>query len=189
MKIYISLPIDFDKKDYKNFNQGIVHLKKMGHNVLDFSDYNVTTKENVAKLFTQYEKSLKDTEIVVAEVSNPDSKVGYEIAKAFSEKKFVIALEKDSTKIKINPIVHGNSSKNMIYSKYNEKNIGEVIEKTVKEATKRLDSKFILIISPEIDRYLDWSSSTKRMHKAQVVRNALDQMMKKDRDYKNYLNS
>jgi nucleoside 2-deoxyribosyltransferase len=189
MKIYVSLPLDFEEEDMKAFVDGVNHLKKLGHNVVDTTGHNAKSKENAEKLFSHSDKSLKDTDIVIAEVSKSDSKVGYEIAKAFNEKKFVIALENEEATEQVNPIVHGNKSKNLMHTKYHKKNITTVIENTVKEAAKRLDSKFILIISPEIDRYLDWSSTTKRMHKAQIVRNALEQMMKKDKDYKNYLNS
>jgi nucleoside 2-deoxyribosyltransferase len=189
MKIYVSLPLDFEEKDMKAFMEGVSHLKKLGHNVVDTTGHNAKSKENAEKLFSHSDKSLKDTDIVIAEVSKSDSKVGYEIAKAFNEKKFVIALENENAVDKVNPIVHGNTSKNLMHTKYHKDNITAIIEESVKEAAKRLDSKFILIISPEIDRYLDWSSTTKRMHKAQIVRNALEQMMKKDKDYKNYLNA
>lgn len=189
MKIYISLPLDFEEKDMKAFMDGISHLKRLGHNIVDTTGHNALNATNAERLLAHSDKSLKDTDIVIAEVSKSDSKVGYEIAKAFNEKKFVIALENHESTDKVNPIVHGNKSKNLMHSKYNRENITAVIEESVKEAAKRLDSKFILIISPEIDRYLDWSSTTKRMHKAQIVRNALEQMMKKDKDYKSYLNS
>lgn len=189
MKIYVSLPLSFEEKDMESFMEGISHLKKLGHNVVDTTGHHAKTVEHAEKLFTHSDKSLKDTDIVIAEVSRSDSKVGYEIAKAFNEKKFVIALENEEASGKVNPIVHGNKSKSLMHNKYHKGNITAVIEESVKEAAKRLDSKFILIISPEIDRYLDWASTTKRMHKAQIVRNALEQTMKKDKDYKNYLNS
>jgi len=52
--------------------------------------------------------------------------------------------------------------------------------------TNKIDSKFILIISPEIERYLQWASKTKRMHKAQIVRLALEASIKKDKEYMNF---
>ncbi|MBE0574187.1 hypothetical protein IH575_04770 [Candidatus Dojkabacteria bacterium] len=189
MKIYVSLPLNFEEKDIKAFTEGVSYLKKLGHNVVDTSGQNAKTKENAAKLLAHSDRALKDTDIVIAEVSKSDSKVGYEIAKAFSEKKFVIALEHEESGTNVDPIIHGNKSKSLLHLRYNNKNVTSIIEKAIKEAAKRLDSKFILIISPEIDRYLDWAASTKRMHKAQIVGNALEQTMKKDKDYKNYLSA
>ena len=37
-----------------------------------------------------------------------------------------------------------------------------------------------------MDRYLNWASKTKRTHKAQVVRSAVEQMIKKDKEYREY---
>src|SRR5260221_8298707 len=170
MKIYVSLPLNFDEKDLKAFLEGVAHLKKLGHNVLEHSTGKIENKDHAARVFSNSEKAIKDTDIVIAEVSNSDSKVGFEIARAFNEKKFVIALEnEDSTGDKINPIIHGNKTKSLIHKKYRSNDIIAVIESSLKEAASKLDSKFILIISPEIDRYLDWASQTKRMHKAQIV--------------------
>lgn len=187
MKIYISLPTNFNSKDLSTFLEGVSHLKKLGHNVVDLSDKELKTSEHATELFKNAEKAIKDTDIVIAEVSKSDSKVGFEIARAFSEKKFVIALELEDGKETVNPVIHGNKSKSLIHKRYHAKNIIEVIEDSVKEAASKLDSKFILIISPEIDRYMVWAAQTKRMHKAQVVRSALEQMIKKDTDYRNYL--
>lgn len=187
MKIYVSLPLNFDEKELKSFLEGVAHLKKLGHNVLEHTSGKVENKDHAARLFTNSEKAIKDTDIVIAEVSNSDSKVGFEIARAFNEKKFVIALENVEKAEKVNPIIHGNKTKSLIHKKYSSTDIIAVIESSLKEAASKLDSKFILIISPEIDRYLDWASQTKRMHKAQIVRNALEQTMKKDREYRTYL--
>lgn len=187
MKIYISLPIESNETKLSSFLEGVSHLKKLGHNILETGRNNTKTKDNTFKYFTHSEKSIKDADIVIAEVSEVDGKIGYEIAKTVSEKKLVIALENEIAKSKQNPIIHGNSSKNIIYQKYNKSNIVKILDNSLKEASKRLDSKFILIISPEIDRYLDWSSQNKRMHKAQVVRTALENAMKKDRDYQESL--
>jgi len=186
MKIYVSLSINQDSNEIKAFMEGIEHLKKLGHNVLYISDIDKKKlKENSTKIFANSEKHLKDADIVVAEVSDLDSKVGYEIAKAFSEKKIVIAFEHEDND-KVHPIIHGNNSKNLIHQKYNPKTIIQTMSKAIKEASSKLDSKFILIISPEIDRYLEWSSQTKRMHKAQIVREAVEYVMNKDKEYKKY---
>lgn len=92
--------------------------------------------------------------------------------------------EKNSNKY---AVVHGNNSKQLIQYTYNAKNIIETINEATKEAISKLDSKFILIISPEMDRYLNWASKVKRTHKAQLVRSALEALIKKDKEYKDYI--
>lgn len=191
MKIIVSVP--YQKNDeLKSFGEGVAHLKKLGHNVFETYDIPSAKKaspsrEALAKGFEKIDKAIKDTDILIAEVSNPDSKVGYEIARALDEKKVVIALEEDTGRESLIPVIHGNKTRTLIHKKYSATTIVDIINKSIKEAASKLDSKFILIISPEIDRYLEWSAQTKRMHKAQIVRNAVEQMMKKDREYKTYL--
>lgn len=189
MKVYISLPTEQKESELKSFLEGVSHLKRLGHNVMETTKPSLKSKENASKFYAASEKAIKDSDIVITEACCADSKVGYEISRAFNEKKIVIAMEDSSRKQDMNPIIHGNQSKSLIIKKYTKANVAEAMESALKEAAKRLDSKFILIISPEIDRYLDWASQTKRMHKAQVVRNALEGVMKKDKDYQSFLKS
>ncbi len=51
----------------------------------------------------------------------------------------------------------------------------------------REDPKFILIISPEIDEYLEWVSQKRKMHKAQFVRESIKAKMLKDQEYQQVL--
>ncbi len=186
MKIVVSLPIDEPEK-LGSFLEGVSHLKKLGHNVYETYDTNKKNAVNdIIKNFNKTDKAIKDSDILIAEITNADSKVGYEIARALDEKKVVIAFEDEKSK-NIYPNIHGNKSRTLIRKKYTSNDIIDVINKALKEAASKLDSKFILIISPEIDRYLEWSAQTKRMHKAQIVRNAVEQQMKKDKEYKTYL--
>src|SRR5690606_13939220 len=184
MKILVTLPQSQSSKDLKNFSEGVKFLKKIGHNVIEVNSDSKSQKD-LSKTFNQIDKYIKDSDILLTEVTNADSKVGYEIARALDEKKVVIALEDEKSKNTLS-VVHGNNTKQLVHRRYNEKNIVEVVEDALKEAEGKLDSKFILIISPEMDRYLNWASKTKRTHKAQIVRSAVEQMMKKDKDYREY---
>ncbi|KXK09749.1 MAG: hypothetical protein UZ20_WS6002000317 [candidate division WS6 bacterium OLB21] len=80
------------------------------------------------------------------------------------------------------------SSKLLTFAEYKD---NTTIEKAtvdfVYSVKSMLDTKFILIISPEIERYLEWVSDNRRMHKAQVVRRAVEDTMEKDKEYKDYL--
>lgn len=186
MKIVVTVPFNETDK-LKTFLEGVAYLKRLGHNVYEtFENGKKSSNGDLSKKFEKTDKFIKDSDILIAEVTNADSKVGYEIARALDEKKVVITLEEESSK-NLYPNIHGNKSRTLISKKYKDGNLIETIEKALKEAAGKLDSKFILIISPEIDRYLEWSAQTKRMHKAQIVRNAVEQQMKKDKEYKTYL--
>lgn len=169
-------------RNLKVFVEGIKELKRQGHNV---NEVRIDSK-SLTKTFSALDKNIKDTDILIVEVTNADANIGYQIARALEEKKVVITLEDEKNDTKY-AVVHGNSSKQMIQYTYNSKNIIETINEATKEAISRLDSKFILIISPEMDRYLNWASKVKRTHKAQLVRSALEALIKKDREYKDYI--
>lgn len=167
MKILISV---LEGKD--TLSAGIEYLKKIGHNV------SITTR-----ISEKTDKQIKDCDLMLIDISDISYKQGYEIAKALDEKKGVILLESENS----NTSKSIPKNKSLIYKKFSSNNIVSVLQRAIKEAESKLDSKFILIISPEIERYLEWAAQNKRMHKAQIVRNAVEQMMQKDKDYKNYL--
>jgi len=187
MKILVLNNNEIDKKNLKHFRKAVDNLKRLGHNLKDDSEFKAKKEKDIVKFQKKIEKSIKDTDIVIAEITNPDAKLGYDIAKAIAEKKIVVALRQEGAKVVETPAIHGNKSKSLLKKEYNAENVLEIVDKAIDEAKKKLDTKFILIISSQIDRYLDWAAQTKRMHKAQIVRNAIEDTMKKDKQYKNYL--
>lgn len=186
MKILATVPETTSEKNMRIFLEAVKVLKKQGHNVIEIKPLSSKKPSDLIKHFAQIDKFIKDTDILITDVTSADSKVGYEIARALDEKKVVIAFEDEKSKDQF-VVIHGNQSKQIVAAKYNAKNIEEVTSEAIKEASGKLDSKFILIISPEMDRYLNWASKVKRTHKAQVVRSALEAMMKKDKEYKGYI--
>lgn len=184
MKILILNNQQANQKDNNTFVKGVEHLRKQGHNIK--KDSEITKSTDASKTQAKLEKSIREADIIIAEVTNPDAKLGFNIAKSLSEKKIVVALRSENSDNRVNPI-HENNDRSLLLKEYNAQNIISIIESAVDEAKGKLDTKFILIISPEIDRYLDWSSQTKRMHKAQIVRNAVEKELNRDKEYKTFL--
>lgn len=193
MKIFVTQNDTQKKSELKSFSKGIDFIRKQGHNLISDEEirkkFDLRKEEDLNKYQTKLNRSLKDTDIVIAEISSADAKVGFDLAKAIAEKKVVICLQKEKSANSISSIHGIKNNRQLIVKKYNEENIENVITEAVEEAKGKLDTKFILIISPEIDRYLDWASQNKRMHKAQIVRNAIEDQIKKDKGYKTYLKS
>ena len=138
-------------------------------------------------------RRIRDADVVITDATTRSNSVGFEIAMAQNERKPILVLVKDSGKkedIRTASVLSGNTSKNFKLVKYSSQ---LEVEKAVKEfmdmARGVIDTKFILIISPEIDRYLEWTSEERRMHKAQIVRNAVEAAMAKDKEYKDFLKS
>lgn len=181
MKILVIQNENIKTSQNKDFIKAVEGLKRLGHNIKLDTEFQKNGKLTEG-YSTKIDKVIRESDIVIAEVSNPDLKVGIEISKALSERKVVLALYKDKTSASIDAITT-NDAKTLLVKKYSTANIDKVIASSIDEAKGKLDTKFILIISSEIDRYLDWSSQHRRMHKAQVVRTAVEALMKKDKEY------
>ncbi len=190
MKIYISIPLK-TRENLATFNNAINKLKDRGHKVIDvYTNANTEVTENVdsmVKMFKQMEKAIREADIVLVESTYPVRRSGFEMARAIEEKKPIIALY-DSSQVSSTPgILLGNKSKYFSHREYNSNSIDQVIEEAIEDARKHLDTKFILIISPQIDKYLEWASQERRLHKAQIVRDAIEKQMEEDSEYQNFL--
>ena len=194
MKIYASSP-NADRPKLAAFFKALEELEKKGHKVIDiYKNEAIPLPEDVdyqVKKFKESEKAIKEADVVVIDVTYPGRRIGFEVARALDEKKVVIALNnivqgEDQPARRI-PSFVGNTAKNFIYRDYNADNINSIMEEGLNIAKQQLDTKFILIISPEIDKYLEWVSQERRMHKAQVVRESIESQMIKDKEYQQFL--
>jgi nucleoside 2-deoxyribosyltransferase len=147
-------------------------------------------------LFQTNTKNLKTADLVVADCTYISSDVGFEISSAIQEKKPVIALynfenDKDHPRhIKSVPVgFKGNSNKYLLLKEYRLQNFEKTLELAIKDSLTLIDTKFILIIPPMIDRYLEWNVREKGLSKAEVTRDAIDKMMAEDKRYQDYLKS
>lgn len=168
------------KKEYGS-NTYAVDEKELDY-VFDFLD------KPIEEIYVEASHRIKDADFVVAEASDFLSPgLGYELGLAIQLKKPVlVAMSKDSKHV-MSEVIEGNPSKYFTLEKYSTSDeLKTVVEKFFKEAKGKLDTKFILIISPEIDRYLEWAADHKRMHKAQIVRNAVEKQMEEDDEWKEF---
>lgn len=157
----------------------------------DYVDFKDTTKDvekQFIDIYEQTKKNLFQADFVVADATYPTASLGHEITLSIENTKPTIVLVNEKLDInKIPSSIRGNKSKHMILKFYNEKNVTEVLTQAISEAKKLLDSKFILIIPPEIERYLSWASHKKGVRKAEIVRAAVEKAIDLDLDYKKYL--
>ncbi len=196
MKAFYTASSTFFYSNKKTYQAGVKQLKNSGVNVFDhlISALEDTHSKNISEeLFTNAAKTqtsnIKNTDIMIADITDSSGAVGFHIASALSEKKPVLVLrqKKEEPNRLPGPII-GNQSKLLRFSEYsNADERNKAIANFLKWSKQKLDTKFILIISAEIDRYLEWSSQENRMHKAQIVREAVEKVMNKDKKYQKFL--
>lgn len=194
MKVYFSATITEDTNTKDHYSDLIRILTAAGHKVYEYGSHKLNPENlinrsdtEIKEAYSQLNKYLKNSDVYIAEISKPSVGIGYEISQAIAMKKPALVLcHKDSS---FQPLatIEGNKSKYLRFEIYEEKNLEEIVNKFMKEAKQKVDTKFILIISPEIDRYLEWASENRRMHKAQVVRSAIEDLIEQDKEYQEYL--
>jgi hypothetical protein len=202
MNIYFTISIRGAREHGPEIKKMLEHLENSKHKVTRRSikvmnhddENNPDVKEivnlrgeDVPEVYKSTLRKIREADVVIADTSVPSSSVGYEIAMAQAERKPILVLHSKNSLKFLADVLGGNTSKVFKLAKYGnaEEAIAE-IDGFLKAARDMIDTKFILIISPEIDRYLEWVAEERRMHKAQVVRNAIEEMMAKDKDFKQY---
>jgi hypothetical protein len=190
MRIYFTGARAGNKKFGDSYKKIVESLAENGHDV-QYTHIIGKKPQPHEKDFNQTFKKvhnwIKGADVIVAEISTPSSGVGHEIFLSLSERKPVLALYHEDARSDKDATLKGNPSKYLEVSVYNIKTLDKIIKDFLHEAKQKLDTKFILIISPEIDRYLEWAADFKRMHKAQIVRNAVETEMENDKDYQTFL--
>jgi nucleoside 2-deoxyribosyltransferase len=147
-----------------------------------FFEYIDGATEDIYKSNT---KKIKNCDLAIFESTYPAEGIGYEIGYAISQNKPVLILVDKTYKTFLAEIIEGIPSNIKQLSFYEKKeDIDEIFKSFVAKAKTVIDTKFILIISPEIDRYFEWAKKNKRLHKAQVVRDAMYRMMDEDKAWK-----
>ncbi len=176
-----------DKKTLELFNKVVDSFSTQGVKI-DKSQIKRSSEEDASNFQDAYKnnmKSIKNADILVAEVTNLSSGIGYLISTALNLKKPVLALFQKNSGKKPSTMIKGSTANKLVFfEEYTSDSIDNISKKFVRSVKNIMDTKFILIISPEIDRYLEWASDHKRMHKAQIVREAVEEMMKKDKEWK-----
>jgi len=195
MKIFYVTATEFYRKFPEKYKKNIELIEKIsGNKVEHFTskqsqefDYN-TDQNELIKLTKDIEKALKHSDALIADITYSSAGPGYDIATALNLKKPVLVLKRVDDKSKRGPHPITVKQSNLLtYMRYNDSNQKEIIEDFITKAKEKLDTKFIFIVPAEIDRYLEWASDYKRMHKAQIVRTAIENYMEGDSDWKELL--
>ncbi len=103
--------------------------------------------QEIATYFTQVEKLIRQSDIFVAELTEPSPSVGYEIGYAIANSKPVLILRDENAEGILGAPFRANSSKLITIVKYNEDNLKHEMEKFIRKAergifVKRLPIEF-----------------------------------------------
>ena len=175
-----------------------VELRPKLKSAMDIDNNKVNLQNSVGLEFLQQGSTIQDvflasqkritrSDIVIAEMTYESTGLGYDVAQAsLQSKPVLVLLDSKLSKVGNNPIF-GSDSNRISVKNYTPQTLETIIEEFLISARRQLDSKFILIIPAEIERYLSWASTKRGIRKAEIVRNAVDDLMEKDKEYHEYL--
>lgn len=163
-------------------------VERSGHEFVSNIKFAPEAAEKPEDYAVHIDKLKKSAEVIIADINDESTGIGHDIEWAIINKKpSLVFYQKENTQ-NVSVILRGKKEKMLSSVSYtSQEELEKELEKFLMEAKQKIDTKFILIISPEIDRYLNWAADYKRMHKAQVVRNAVEDEMENDEEYKKYL--
>ena len=122
MKIYFSGSIRGGRDDAKIYNQIITYLKKFGEVLTEhIGDSSLDSSGEKTDDTTIHDKDMEflmDSDLVIAEVTNPSLGVGYEIGRAVENNKKVICIYREIENKKISAMILG--SKGILSFKYQD---------------------------------------------------------------------
>lgn len=188
MKITLVFAPERQAEVLKTVKKIVDHLKKKKHivnqEILRRGILGRVQKTDSTKFYQALWKKAKTGDAVIAELSSPSTEVGYIIADALREKKPVLVLVNKKAKGGYMPSLSWKKPEFLMTKVYVDEQLEGVIDEFLSFATTKVDTKFILIITPEIDAYLRWKASEEGVRKAEVVRRAIASYMENDEGYK-----
>lgn len=170
------------------FQEATQMMKKFGlivySNVSTKTDFELSEKDN-----------LEQIDAVIVDASSTQAEVGYLLAVAIAHKKPVLYLIPKGSVLddSVKALLNNKEIKKYLRIEYF---FPKTILKKIQEFLQYLDQdmgreaysvKFTLRLSPRIERYLQWKAEQVNKNKADFVRHELEEMLKKDEEYKNRL--
>ncbi len=108
LKVYVAAPIRGDRRAINSVKAIVSMLKELGHKVLTEHVAQGTPEPlSCEEVYRRNIKLLSECDLVVAEVSYPSHGVGFEVCKALSMEKRVIAVVESSRKSLLSAMIAG----------------------------------------------------------------------------------
>jgi len=190
MKIYFLGAVSGMSKFDASYKKIISFLESSGHKV-EHMHVTAVTMDDILKYdwdknhidYNKMSKNIKNSDIVIAEVSHPTLKIGYEIALALENEVPVLVLNSDIGEKSKFPLFLGYPKDKLILKNYDVNNMKEVLEKGIEEISQLMDIRFNFFISPKMSKFLDWISKDKMIPKAVFLRKLIEPEMEKAKEF------
>lgn len=169
-------------KQLQAITESLKHNKQLV--TKDILSKSAASKAEIAKYYQRLKLNIKTSEALIVELSGPSTELGFLLSEALAQRKPVLALIPKSSKIELEGFFNDKNSRFLEIKRYSDTTLPQAINDFVSFAIQKVDTKFILIITPKIDSYLRWKAKEQGVRKAEVVRHAVEEYITRDKAYK-----
>lgn len=176
-------------------------IKEMGHSITrDWLEEAIEIIENKAvstldreDVYNKVLGSILASDVMVIEGTVTSFSVGHQVTLALSKNKPILFLIQKSTGKK-----HGKSKDSFLAGitsplltvvEYDDSNLADILNDFLNNNGGRPVVKFNIVLTKEIESYLNWASFTHKLNKSEFIRNLILKHMKdEDKQYQKYSN-
>jgi hypothetical protein len=190
MKAYFACSSAGLKKHIDHYVDLTAYVESLGVEISDNWILKVSTKmknpdydpdkRSLKKADIQKEglKSIKKSDVLVADLSVPSASVGYQVSYAIDNGLSVLCIYSlDFGLKKIPQIISSIDSPLLTTAAYKDGSYKETIRKFLGNSKKKELVKFNFVATREIVKYLDWLSTKRKMTKSAVLREEIEKKM------------
>lgn len=175
--------------------------KKMGHTItrdwlpeaikLINSGHTDIPREGV---YDEVLKAILASDVVIAEGTTASFSLGHQITLGLSKGKPVLFLKNEDYNAKskkrfVSEFVDGIKNPLLTVAKYNSNTLPDILNDFLNKNGASPIVKFNIILTKEIENYLDWASYAYKTNKSEFIRKLiLEHMANKDEKYQKFLN-
>ena len=199
MKIHFACStseLDTYKESYRQICRLI---KEMGHTItrdwleeaVALTDSNSVNSLDREEVYNKVVSSILAADVVVIEGTVASFSVGHQVTLGLAKNKPTLFLVKKSNAHKKNgkpktTFLAGLSSPLLTVAEYDESNLPDILNDFLNNNGGRPVVKFNIVLTKEIESYLDWASFTKKTNKSQFIRSLILNHMREDPQYRKY---
>lgn len=175
-------------------------IKEMGHSITrDWLEEAIEIVENKAvgtldreDVYNKVLGSILVSDVMVIEGTVASFSVGHQVTLALSKNKPTLFLIKKSAGKKHgkkDSFLAGISSPLLTVVEYDDSNLADILNDFLNNNGGRPIVKFNIVLTKEIESYLNWASFTHKLNKSEFIRNLILKHMKdEDKQYQKYSN-
>lgn len=158
MKIFFEASVTGRKYFLENYRQIYAALQETKYQLFTYAFDSSPDKiadetiDEAESFYRKMAKMIRESDLGIFEVSYPSLGIGYEIALFMEQSKPVIALYTGS---KRPYVLESIKNDKLIVVEYDLKSLKETLNQAINYAKEKMDSRFTLILPPELVGYLD----------------------------------